>query len=333
MSGSISRPTRRAWPVAAFVVLAATLALVAGCSPEAKAGNPALPPGFTANGIPNVDLQAYAYVNTGSTVDIPAAALGEQGAALGDLKITGLEGVVNSPSQEYAARVQFEDSATASQVAQVAKASATGSQWVEANGSYVMMGRQGSDTWTSNLQTAWTNDQRTSIEQQYPDVWSTIQLLPDNPPAPPIAAGFVRNVPQVAQDLMNSANVQVPGLSSALDLMRVETAAVVVYGNNIDQLPQNPDAQALKDDNLGVLAVANAGYPGFVINFLFPRFTDQAGLQTTDVDGSPVYYRALDGGLNLMVKDYGSAFYFAIAPSKQGAADIIRSVMKSQASR
>ncbi|MEX2598266.1 MAG: hypothetical protein WD533_01265, partial [Dehalococcoidia bacterium] len=89
---------------------------------------------------------------------------------------------------------------------------------------------------------------------------------------------------------------------------------------------------ALSDSGGGMIAAATSGYPGYMIGFLFSRFSERAGLEETTVDGSSAYHRAIGDDLHLLVKAYGSTFFFAVAPTREGADELMVSVIESQAS-
>ncbi|MEX2430668.1 MAG: hypothetical protein WD645_01960 [Dehalococcoidia bacterium] len=314
----------------AVIITGTLLGVLAGCSPEGKLGDPSLPPGF-ASSIPATDLRGFLYVNTGSPVALPANTFGE--AAIGPVDVLSIQAVLNRASSEYAARIEFADAGSASLAGEATRASASDDQWVDNNDRHLMTGRSGDGDWTEELRTAWNNDDRETLEDAYPAVWATMRLLPEEPPAEPVAAGFLRSVDELAEDVLSASGVSGTELGSALTLMRVEAIAFAVYADDLERLPEALTRADFEESEISALAVATAGYSGFIVNFLFPRFSERAGLEETELDGKVVFYRALDNDLHLVMKNYGSAFFFALSSTRGGAEDLARSVIASQESR
>ena len=128
-------------------------------------------------------------------------------------------------------------------------------------------------------------------------------------------------------------DLSLPGLASALALIRADVIAFGVYAADPSHLPEQLDRDALRGSGIGVLGVAQAGYPAFVVGFLFDRFAEQANLEETDVGGITALYRVVDGDLHLMVKAYGSSIFLAAAPTRAEVEALVLAVVRSQESR
>ncbi len=311
------------------------VALLLGACDAAKPGEPALPEGFVDLGVPPVDLNGMAYFNSGEPVPVPLSLFGDASGSADDPSVLTVEAVVNDPNDgQIAIRAVFVDEANAQSAADVALKFASGSDdaWVDAERSVVIIGRT-QDDWSDALRLAWTDDERESIEERYPLIWNSLRLLPEEPPAPPVAAGFMRNVADLLDQLLEKSDVSLNGITDALALIRVEAVGFAGYANDVSDIPTSPNLAALRELDAGLLAVSEAGYPGTVVDFLYDRFIEQAGLTTEEIDGESVQYRAIEDDLHLMVKNYGSSFFFAFSQTKEGAEELVRSVIASQESR
>ena len=324
---------RRAHRFAGFGLVIGAMAALLGCSVTAKTGDPALPPGFEERGIPDVDVNGLVYVSTGHTLLVSLGAFGDVDDAKGAAAVS-IESVVREPEREYAGRIEFADEATAQAVAELALEAAgdAAARWVQVERRFVSIGR--SDVaWGDDIRAAWAGDKRVPLADRYPEVWDTLRLLPEAPPSPPVAVGFGRNVAAVLDSTLDATGVSLPGLSSAFALVRADVAVFAAYAEGLPELPEQITRELLRDSNVGIIAVAEAGYPGFVVSFLFDLFVERAGLAEVDVGDTTAHYRAIDDDLHLMVKAYGSSIFLTLASSKPGAEDLVRAVVSSQESR
>ena len=333
MGGESAVAARRLAAAGMALALALGVVALAGCATGAKAGEPSLPAGFAAHDMPDVDANAYVYVNAGVPTQVPLGAFGATDLVAG-AGVLSIEAVVDDPDREFAARAEFVDEATAQRVAEAARsvASSDAARWVQADGPFVAVGR--SDAAGGNLvRGAWDAGSRVTIEERYPDVWEAIRLLPEDAPGRPVAVGFARNAPDLLDATLEATDLSLPGLASALALIRADVIAFGVYAADPSHLPEQLDRDALRGSGIGVLGVAQAGYPAFVVGFLFDRFAEQANLEETDVGGITALYRVVDGDLHLMVKAYGSSIFLAAAPTRAEVEALVLAVVRSQESR
>ncbi len=317
----------------AGLVLALGVVALAGCAVGAKAGEPALPAGFAALDMPDVDANAFVYVNAGQPARVPLGAFGATDLVAG-AGVVSIEVIVNDPDSDFAARAEFVDGATARRVAEAARsvASADAARWVSSEGAVVAVGH--SDAAGGNLvREAWAAGSRVTIEERYPDAWEAIRLLPEDAPGRPVAVGFARNAPDLLDATLAATDFSLPGLASALSFIRADVIAFGVYAADPSQLPEQLNREALRGSGIGVLGVAQAGYPGFVVGFLFDQFAERANLEETEVGGTTALYRVVDGDLHLMVKAYGSSIYLATAPTRAEVEALLLAVVRSQEAR
>ena len=317
----------------AGLALALGVVALAGCAVGAKAGEPGLPAGFAAHDMPGVDANAYVYVNAGEPARVPLGAFGATDLVAG-AGVVSIEVVVDDPDRDFAARAELVDEATARLVAEAALsvASADAARWVQADGPIVAFGHS-EGPWGDTIREAWAAGSRVTIEERYPDVWEAIRLLPEDAPGRSVAVGFARNAPDLLDATLEAIDFRLPGLASALALIRADVIAFGVYAADPSNLPERLDRDALRGSGIGVLGVAQAGYPGFVVSFLFDRFAERANLEETDLGGTTALYRVVDGDLHLMVKAYGSSIFLAAAPTRAEAEALVLAVVRSQESR
>ena len=331
-AGAGSRVSAARMALAGLVLAAGVLAL-AGCAVGAKGGDPALPTGFAALDMPDVDTNGLVYVNAGEPARIPLGAFGVTDLVAG-AAVVSLEVIVNDPDREFAARAEFVDEATAERVAETALSVASGdaARWVQEDGSVVTVGR--SDTaWGDGLREAWASGSRVTIEERYPEAWEAIRLLPEDTPGRPVAVGFARNAAGLLDATLAATDLSVPGLASALSLVRADVIAFGVYAADPSDLPEQLNREVLRGSGIGVLGVAQAGYPGFVVELLFGGFAEQANLEATELGGTTALYGVVDGDVHLMVKAYGSSIYLAAAPTRAEAEELLLAVVRSQEAR
>ena len=287
----------------ALLTLSALLtSLAGGCAASAEPGHPALPPGFEDAGVPDVDLNAYAYLDAGVPVTLPASALGDGAGPIGLLRV---EAALRDPGVDQAAWLRTLDGE-----ARFLSATET--------------------PWSDGIAAAWRDGQRASVEARYPEAWETIRLLPAHPPGRAVAVGFARNAGDLADDVLALQGIQVPGLGSALGFIRIRTLAFGAYASDPSSLPTPMTAMAIRDAGLGLVAVGRAGYPGVLVDFLIGRFAGRLGLDDVTVAGEKARHRGLDGGLHLMMKSYGATLYFVVAGTRDDAEALLASVVADQ---
>ena len=318
---------------AALAAAAAALGLIAACGDQAKLGDSALPPGFAESGIPSVRINAYGYADAGAPMCVPMSAFGDPDDGSDCITALRVVSLVNDPTSDYATLTEFAAEAIAERAADIAAGNIAGKpdHWVHVIGSSVALGRS-EGAWGDEVIDAWTSGAGAAIEKQDSGVWEALRLFPEQPPAAPVAAGFVRNVADLMDHLLDSTGVGLPGLADGLSLVRVGSVAYVVYADEVSTLPEAPSRGALRELDAGVLAAAQSGYPGFIVDMMFSNFVEQSGLAEVDVDGVLAHHRTVHD-LHLMLKHYGPTIFIALSPTREGVEGLLRSVTASQAAR
>lgn len=303
----------------ALVIVPMAVAVALTWGDRALPGADPLPPKFADWRMPGVE--ANVVVRLLPDAPVPLRSLrNETGAPL-----AGAEGVALGPGGRYAARLEFANE----EDAEAATGLVDFGGWKGRDGANLsVLGWD--EEWGLTVRTAWARNNRVAWEEREPAVWRGWSLLPDDPPGPPLAFGFARNRSDLTERLLREAGLSAGSIGSALGFARVDLAAFAVYGE-MATLPYNRGADFLRDSDIGVLAVAESGYPGVVLRLLFGTLASRAGLERTDVDGQESYYRAFEErGLHVMLTRYGRTVYVAMAQSKENAEELVRSVVESQ---
>ncbi len=320
-------------------LLAAASAVAAAACSGAKPGDPALPPGFVERGLPPVELNAYVYADPGYAVPVNVTAFGGVAGAP-PFAVRRAEGAVAAPDTEQAAQFELDAAWQAQAAASWFGGQSGAGAWAMADGPVLAVARE-PGAWADEMAAGWSLDRREAIDSRYPEVWETLRLLPEAPPGEPLAAGFVRNAAGVADDLAALTRADAPNLEQAFDLARIDTVVFAVYAERPEALRSGATPDSLRAAGVGAIAVAKSRYPALVIGLLTGRFTGplagrfagQLGLEEAEVEGERAWRRSLSGEAHLMVKIYGAAFYFAAAPTPEGAEALIASVIRSQEAR
>lgn len=312
-----------------FVGLFTGLVLLAACQ-TIEPGDPALPNGFLDAGVPDVELSVYAYVDPGYEITIPVTVLAEGIQVTQEVSGTRVIAATHTDLESLGARVDFINAETAEAVLQIAEQQAAASgdtlPWLYRDGLSISV-VEGDTTWSKEMQGALVSNETVSFQDTYPETWEVMRLLPADPPAPAIAAGFVRNVSGLIEGILERQDVSAPGLNSALDLVRVGDVAFAAYASDLQALPTNIDELDLEQADVGVIAVAEAGYPGLIINFMLNTFASRAGLEEITIGDEEARYRNLDNKAHLILKNFGGVLYFALSPTREGAEQLMQSVI------
>ncbi|MBM3939571.1 MAG: hypothetical protein FJ318_01495 [SAR202 cluster bacterium] len=214
----------------------------------ATPGEPELPPGFEARGIPDVELNAYVYGGSAQGVRLATSAFGDSDLAGQTHSVPHvLEVAARAARSEWGVYADLRDARAASALAARIEAGDRARQlsWVTASGSALHLGASTDPVWASDLQRAWSSDTRASIASRYPELWHTVRLLPEDAPGEAIAAGFIRNASSGVDTLLAGRGVEAAGLDGALASIKLENHAFAVYASDIARVPGEPTARSL----------------------------------------------------------------------------------------
>jgi hypothetical protein len=319
------------YTLVSIALVFASLLAFAGCEDDVPAtGNPALPEGIAETRLPSGEANAFIYIDPPSTAGVPAELLSsdsDTSADEVDLEAEGLEGLMLDLGGDYAVRVRFASSGEAGSAApRIEKlVQDEAHSWTETIDRSVLTGRAAGQ-WGTDARESWTSGTREAVADQFPDFWAQLRRMPEEPPSPPVAAGFVRNVGDLPNRLFRAAGVEVPGLAEGLTLVRVSSIVFVAYSGGLGELPSHLGSSLLEDLNTGILAVADSSYPSLVVGQVFDSFVGALGLSEVTLEGETAYYREIDADLHLVVMRNGSALFFAVGATREYAEGLVSSV-------
>ena len=321
----------RSWLVFLLVLFGIAAVSVAACTASAKSGDPDLSGAFPDTDIPAVAINAYLSVDPEAVVGLPYRALGGEGDGEAVAGLQWLEAVVNQPGEAYGVVLHFADEREAEQAGALLR----GGEDSESVRTLDVAGARttltvGSGEWSGQLRQAWATDDRASLKERYPDIYEAMRLLPREAPATPVAVGFARNAAAMLEALLAQRDVSIPGFGNALGLVRVRSVAFAAYADHMDAVPVELTAEEVEVAGLGIIAVARAGYPGFIINLLLGNFAGRLGLEDMDLGDTGVRYREVGGRFHLMVKNYGKTVFFTLAPTLSGSQWLMESIIANQ---
>ena len=164
------------------------------------------------------------------------------------------------------------------------------------------------------------------VRDGFPGFWDDLQLAPSHPPSPPIAAGFVRNVGELLDALIEAGGVEVPHLSNALSLVRVAEITFVAYAEEVTSLPTHAGPAVLRELDASILAIAASSYPPAVVGQVFEGFAGALGLTPIDIAERTAYARTLTPEIDLVVLRDGATLFFAVAPTRGHTEALIASI-------
>ena len=321
------------WQVAAIVVCFSLP--LAACGGSTQTGNPRLPDGLDSLRVAPVDANAYVYVRPQDPVTVledafPGSPATDRGGATAHA-VESLEAVARDLGADQAVRLTFELEGSAERVfGRVMGASdrAPG-DWASVDGRSVAIGRAGGP-WGVSVRLAWQTDTRVPLAEQYADFWELLQQMPDNPPARPVAAGFVLDVSDLIDRLLAAKGIAMPGLTDGLGLMRIGPVAFVGYSDGLRSLPGGSAGAILADLDAAAIFLTESGYPGFLIGPAFDQLSRGSGLVEVDVAEDTANYREVNPDFHLMVKTFGSTFFFSVGPTRERAQALMASVIRSR---
>jgi hypothetical protein len=312
--------------------------VLAGCGGGAEADNPRLPDGLDTLLVAPMNANAWVYLHPRESINIfeDAFAGGPPGDS-GDRarhKITALEAVAMELDVDHAVRVTFERDSSAERIADSltmnARDSAAG-DWVIVRGGELALGSTGD--WGDDVRKAWETEERVSLPEQYSDFWDLLQLMPDNPPARPVAAGFALHVADLIDQMLQAKGTAMPGLTDGFGLLRVGLVAFVGYSDELGDLPGGSTGAILRELDVGAVFVVRSGYPGFVVDLAFNRLSSGSGLVKIDVADDTANYREVNPDFQLMIKTFGTTVFFAVGPTRERTEALMASVIRTQATR
>lgn len=309
-------------------LLLAVLPLLA-CT-EQPHGHPSLPHGLLEVPMPNFEANAFVYVKSPESKIDPTAlgvSSGGVGLEIGEpIGFRSILGAITDFGSDYQLIVAMEDAETAaatkgaianSQRMSQSRASVIGTQLV------LEHSRDNSPTAPDIGQGA---DPGQSLAMRYPKVWGILQGFPDRPPRDAVATGFIVNAENFLDALFSASNLQMPGLSNGLGLLRTGPIVFVGYSDDLGVLPGSGDANVLHGLRADFLACARGGYPGFITELVARQFIQRIDQFESSAELPETFYAKLDTNLHVMIHVRGSDIFIAGSGSEAGVVELMRSV-------
>ncbi len=306
------------------VLLFAVLAFVVLNWSDAAVPGKALPPPFDGWGAPDVPMNAAVYI---APQRPSAVAIRASDGRESEVRVVRFEGVAVDPLREYAARSGFADAEDVSEVADALEADI----WARTHGSTLWFGKPDND-WADTVRAAWGEEDRVPWAEHEPVPWRGWLLLPDDPPSPLLALGFIRNREDLLDRTLGELGVEADGLGSALRLARMDLTSFGLYGEFGDAPPEI-NSDVLRGTGAGIIVVAESSYPAFVVGLLWGRIVSAARLEAITLDGEEAHYRSLEDEWHMTAKRYGRTIYFAVAPARSESEELVLAVIESQRAR
>ena len=326
----------QASPAPIFALIAALIALLAAaCASEISESQGTLPADTQTNTLPNVDFVGYLYFNpsTSSTVDIkrflPSGGAdilppekSESVEVSGATILTSTEGDIAASlkfiSPEDAQRVhylygQYPEEADiwsrldlASSTVEVVRG---GSEWAKTV-------RDKLDTTTTGTST------RITMAEKSPESWALMTNLPASETEPPIAAGLIYPDDKLIEDIETNVGVDLSDLDIAFGNIGARRLAFAIYGDVPIDITREIDFRFLTLHDVGMVTVAQTGYPGFALSFLLKTIAGRIGMETIDLGGANARYLETEHA-HVVLKNKGSLIYAALADDRRDAETLI----------
>lgn len=306
------------------IMLFAVLAFVVLNWSDAAVPGKSLPPPFDEWSAPDVPMNAAIYIAPRRP---SAVAIRAPDGRESEVRVVRFEGVAVDPLREYAARAGFADTEDVSEAADALEADI----WARTQGSALWFGKPDND-WADTVRAAWGEEDRVPWAEHEPIPWRGWLLLPDDPPSPLLGLGFIRNREDLLDRTLGELGVEAEGLGSALRLARMNLASFGLYGEFGD-VPPEINADVLRGTGAGIIVVAESSYPAFLVGALWGRVVSAARLEAITLDGEEAHYRSLEDEWHMTAKRYGRTIYFAVAPSRSKAEELVLAVVESQRNR
>jgi len=315
-------------PLGALLLVTLLLAFTVACD-GLEPGNPVLPEGFSQAQVPDASVKGFVYMRPGKPISVSTDRFleGEEvGSGLPSEVDIGLWTVWVGPKPEdFGMGFQFVDLSALDLVAQELESR---SDWAE----YLRMGEWlylfgGEVEWVEALKSSIEEGRFVGIEEAYPDEWELIRLLPETPPGEVLGAGFGKLDDEFLAGMEEQFGGVGSDVKSLVDSARLRSAAFALYARQAPAELAEFDEEFLKEMGLSGLIITKAGYPGFIINFLFNRAASGAGLEKVQIEGGDAFYKALQESLHVLIKNFGNTFYVAAASEEGSAQALMESVL------
>ena len=305
-------------------LLVLPLVAALGCASPPSQRAPLLPQGFEGALLPDVDIQAYIYLNQQAQLSISATLSPGFPASVGVDSASGWFG----PSVEAFGAALDMRRETEAQLLSGLRTLGQLPLWALASGRRVFLAA-GSGVWTENLKAALFNQRMRPLATKYPAIWGDFAYFPGSPPARPVGGGFLIINGELAGSLGPALGFPVATLTQPLLAAGISYAPFLLYADRPIELPEKIDSDLFKRVGLRALVVGHSGFPPVLLAMGFDRAVQQAGLSRTTVRGIDIYtYPATAPGIEMLLGRKENVLYFSIAPTREMAEVLLLSALE-----
>ena len=317
-----------------FTLIIAVIALLSvACASGVSEGQGTLPADTQSNLLPNVDFVGYLYFNpsTSSTVDVrrflPSGGSGVLPPETSERAEVSSATILTSTEGDIAATLDFVSVEDAQRVHDLyGQYPDEAAIWTKLDSSTIEVVR-GSSTWAQSVRDkldTTTSDTRTriSIEEKSPESWALMTNLAVSEDDPPIAAGLISPDDKLIEDIETNVGVDLSDLDIAFGNIGAQRLAFAIYGEAPIDITREIDFRFLTLHDVGMVIVAQTGYPGFALSFLVKTIAGRIGMETIDLGSANARYLETEHA-HVVLKNKGSLIYAALADDRHDAEQLM----------
>ena len=311
--------------IASVALLVVGPLLWGACESDLESGMPELPPGFLDADIPTGDLSGYLFFSDQPLPKISLSLLGSSFAtASATASIWDMSVWFGPNIESFGGIVDFKETASAEVAQKVLSSHAGIDAWRESG---VVLFVRGGGEWAADTKASLHSETSEIFQEAFPDAWDLMTLMPSDPPAEPVAAGFTSTKGGTLDHIASKTGLDLGGLGQAFGVINVSQVAFVAYSDDTINIPAQVDRAFLFSSHVGVIMVAESSYPGALLSAFLSSFSDQMGLSDgLTIGGEEVLSREL-GGAFLFLKSIDSTVFLSLAPSQSMAQALMASAI------
>ena len=306
-------------------LLVLPLVAALGCASPPSQRAPLLPQGFEGALLPDVDIQAYIYLNQQAQLSISAPL--SPGLPTSSVGVDSASGWFGPSVEAFGAALDMRRE-TEAQLLSGLRTLGQLPLWALASGRRVFLAA-GSGGWTENLKAALFTQRMSPLATKYPAIWGDFAYFPGSPPARPVGGGFLRIDSELVGSLGSALGFPVATLTQPLLAAGISYAPFLLYADRPIELPEKIDSDLFKRVGLRALVVGHSGFPPVLLAMGFDRAVQQAGLSRTTVRGIDIYtYPSPAPGIEMLLGRKENVLYFSIAPTREMAEVLLLSALE-----
>ena len=325
LGASLRRTLRRS----GFALAVAAIALLGvACASEVSEAEGTLPADTETNLLPDVDFVGYLYFNpsTSSAVDIgrflPSGGSDVLPADTSESAEVSSATILTSSEGDISASIQFVSVEDAERVHDLyGEYPEEAGIWSKLDSSTVEVVR-GSSEWAEivrdKLDTTTDTSTRITMDEKSPESWALMTNLPVSEGEPPIAAGLIYPDDELIEDIETNVGVDLSDLDIAFGNVGAQKLAFAIYGDVPIDIAQEIDFRFLTLHDVGMVIVAQTGYPGFALSFLVKTVSGRIGMETIELGSANARYMETEHA-HVVLKNKGSLIYAALADERRDA--------------